>query len=437
MNTYFNELSANYQSPDFNYLQFLKARHLPLLAKLIQDSQLPTSELIPELKAILMPLGSPFARLDWPFINYHFLMEFCERSSYGHPSAGNNFSAWSCTFWQVKDMNLLGGAIGRHFLTNFVLRQAARMMLENAIASSGSVLDDIEGKMEEIASIEESARIEREREREKERLEREALKEKERIEREALKEKERLEREAARGKERIERERQKAEAKAQRKAEREAERERMRAEKSAETPDKKKSPEDTPTKASTPIAAANIPKISSFFAKLKKPERKEDSTSNEYFQPFFVKPNVTLANWSALNEKAQLVQESSLPLGLKGIKLHDKKAKCRCVGLDGREVWAVLKLLKFEENYRPAYLGTWRKSPSPSLARNPFLRQANLDYEYDSDEEWEDEPEEGESLSDEEDEEEDSELSDAESVDVSAKRGKDQYSNSLSRFRAG
>jgi len=64
------------------------------------------------------------------------------------------------------------------------------------------------------------------------------------------------------------------------------------------------------------------------------------------------------------------------------------------------------KLLKFHENQRPAYWGTWSKKSSYISGRKPFgLDRERFDYDYDSDEEWEEE-EEGESLSDNEDDKE-------------------------------
>uniref|UniRef100_T1JHB3 Chromatin assembly factor 1 subunit p150 C-terminal domain-containing protein n=1 Tax=Strigamia maritima TaxID=126957 RepID=T1JHB3_STRMM len=62
------------------------------------------------------------------------------------------------------------------------------------------------------------------------------------------------------------------------------------------------------------------------------------------------------------------------------------------------------KLLKFHENVRPPYWGTWRKKSQIILSRNPFRKDIKyFDYEVDSDEEWEEE-EPGESLSGTEDE---------------------------------
>lgn len=58
------------------------------------------------------------------------------------------------------------------------------------------------------------------------------------------------------------------------------------------------------------------------------------------------------------------------------------------------------KVLKFCENNRPPYCGTWRKTTKLITARRPFIKDEDFfNYEYDSDEDWEEEAT-GESLSD-------------------------------------
>ena len=70
------------------------------------------------------------------------------------------------------------------------------------------------------------------------------------------------------------------------------------------------------------------------------------------------------------------------------------------------------KLLKFEENRRPAYWGTWRKPSQFVGPRRPFGKEPIMDYEVDSDDEWEEEVEPGESLTDSEGEGEEKEPAD-------------------------
>jgi chromatin assembly factor 1 subunit A len=68
----------------------------------------------------------------------------------------------------------------------------------------------------------------------------------------------------------------------------------------------------------------------------------------------------------------------------------------------------VLKYIYFSENVRPAYFGTYTAPLSlgnlQKLARNPALKIAHIDYDYDSEAEWEDE--EGDDVSSTEEEEE-------------------------------
>ncbi len=71
------------------------------------------------------------------------------------------------------------------------------------------------------------------------------------------------------------------------------------------------------------------------------------------------------------------------------------------------------RILKFAEDVRPPYIGTYSKVQDPSaarrLCRNPFARELpSTDYDYDSEAEWE-EPGEGEDLDSEGEEEAESE----------------------------
>ncbi|PIN20400.1 Chromatin assembly factor-I [Handroanthus impetiginosus] len=58
-----------------------------------------------------------------------------------------------------------------------------------------------------------------------------------------------------------------------------------------------------------------------------------------------------------------------------------------------------MQLLQFDKSYRPAFYGVWPRKSQVVRARRPFVKDPDLDYEIDSDEEWEEE-EPGESLSD-------------------------------------
>ncbi|KAK1431502.1 hypothetical protein QVD17_07961 [Tagetes erecta] len=76
------------------------------------------------------------------------------------------------------------------------------------------------------------------------------------------------------------------------------------------------------------------------------------------------------------------------------------------------------QLLQFDKSHRPAFYGYWPKKSEVVRARCPHVKDPDLDYEIDSDEEWEEE-EPGESLSDCEKEEEDEVLSKADDEDES------------------
>lgn len=351
----------------FNFIEFLRQKYSGLIGKLVQDSQVSQSELLAALKTILLPIGSGFPEFQ---IDSSLLDGLVEKSSFGHPEAGNNFTAWSCTFWQVKDLNLLGESIGQHFLKNFVLRNAAKMILENSLKAetkedaelvnpvnlpATAAVVNVDDLPMNLMKIESGMATPKKREREKEKKE------------------------------------------------------------------KQQNQQQGNANASTPSATAQTVKISSFFAKLKKPDGAEriPRVTGEYFQPFFVKPDVTLAPHNQLKalkqEKLKDTNNNDYPLDYwkafksQRVKIPFMKQTCLCVGYDGKPVQAVLKLFKFEENYRPAYLGTWRKTaPVGSVgARRPFGRVPEVDYEYDSDAEWDEgEDPEGESLSDLDDEDE-------------------------------
>ena len=343
---------------------YVKSKYSGLIAKLSQDSQVPQAELLGTLRSILCPIAGGIP--EFP-IDANLLDGIVEKVSYGHPEAGNNFSAWSCTFWQVKDLELLGPGIGKHYLTNFVLRNAARMILENSLTAIDQ-LSSVTVNVPTSNLATESTVINVD----------------------------------------------------------ELPINLMKIESGVATPKKREKEKKEKAQTSSSSAAANVtvtpqqamPKISSFFAKLKKPENIEKA-SGEYFQPFFVKPDVTLA---PINQLKDLKTKFCTDLPVESeywnhfraqcVRIPYQKQTCLCVGYDGKPVRAVLKLLKFEENYRPAYLGTWRKSaPDGSVsARRPFGRVPEIDYEYDSDAEWDEgEDPEGESLSDCDDSEDDEE----------------------------
>ena len=378
--------------PDFVYINYMKENYSGLIAKLTQDSQVTQTELLASLRSILFPIASGI--YEFP-IDSSLFEGIIDKYSYGHPEAGNNFSNWSCTFWQVKKLDSLGESIGLHILENLIIRNKAKNMLENALKIDTNSVNDINHVsdhtkisnnyipigapvLNDCVNLVDDLPINL-----------------------------------------------------------------MKIESGTETPKKQREKKEKSTIISTSAAAAvatgtsvSMPtaKISSFFAKLKKPEGTERITG-EYFHPFFVKPDVTMAPYDQLKNlklKSKVSNFSSNEFFFESsqeywkwfcgqrVKIDYKRKTCLCVGFDGRPTRAILKLFKFEENYRPAYLGTWRKSiPKGTLGPQcPFFKISNVDYEYDSDGEWDegDDPE-GESLSDLDDDEEEEDDDDDDELD--------------------
>ncbi len=77
-----------------------------------------------------------------------------------------------------------------------------------------------------------------------------------------------------------------------------------------------------------------------------------------------------------------------------------------------------MKLLRFHDNTRPAYFGTFSKTSKVVTGRRPFVQDEKLfDYEVDSDAEWEEEGE-GEVLSSEDEKDKEEEEDDDEEEEV-------------------
>ncbi|KAI3419660.1 hypothetical protein GPALN_004096 [Globodera pallida] len=73
------------------------------------------------------------------------------------------------------------------------------------------------------------------------------------------------------------------------------------------------------------------------------------------------------------------------------------------------------KYYHFHDNYRPPYLGTWRRRSAQITGRRPFGQEETLNYEENSDDDWEEEPDDAdECKSDEEDIEKDEDMDEEE-----------------------
>jgi len=308
---------------------------------------------------------------------------------------------------------------------------------------------------------------------EKERVEKERLKEAER----KAKEEERLDKERIKKaeKEKAEEEKlklkqEKEEEKLKQKQEREEERLRKKAEKEAEAKqreEEKRQQEEAEKEKAKKTAQA----FTSFFKKAEPKAVKEsvqeeasvDESANG-FTPFRVKENMKMA--PLVRGDPQKARDSidslDMPSGPDGMYLALLK-KGHAVGRQGRtwpyeksdcgekdveiidddeesdpedildetDVNIIMrkggemnvkipraKLLKFHENRRPAYWGTWTKASKMISGRRPFaMDEERFEYDYDSDDDWEEE-EEGESLSDDEKDKEDEDETEKDDYEV-------------------
>lgn len=193
-------------------------------------------------------------------------------------------------------------------------------------------------------------------------------------------------------------------------------------------------------------------RLSNFFSILRKSnqstvESEIDLTPfDEYFKPFFIKPNVTIAHsrqlgiktvsnlsyvnalkqsrcnnknamkrfsWNficssvrkKLKEHVQSLEEirlgSYFPKALKRLHLmpvmNDEITHESLDNISGNSQLVTtqlplirFKLCQFHDNYRPAYFGTWTKYSSTITPRRPFEHdlESGMNYDIDSDEEW-------------------------------------------------
>lgn len=170
-----------------------------------------------------------------------------------------------------------------------------------------------------------------------------------------------------------------------------------------------------------------------------KDEQAQESLASEFdraFPPFFVKQHTSMASgkvasldievleWNATDEsrrstrkrKASALEElvsrkskrKSIPRAVKDIISDLRGSFANPVDLTQQDPLPndlsriSVKYLRFAEDVRPPYYGTFSRIPNPHMAtrlrRNPFTRAFDsLNYDYDSEAEWE-EPEEGEDL---------------------------------------
>lgn len=118
---------------------------------------------------------------------------------------------------------------------------------------------------------------------------------------------------------------------------------------------------------------------------------KQDQTPKEYLKNLKVNARSSGKTWLWTTDDVVLIEnESNLNKNISNAKIS---VKLRA------------KFLKFHENRRPAYFGTWRKKSTKIKPRTPFGQDNKIiNYEIDSDDEWEEE-EEGEDIAGSDDEE--------------------------------
>ncbi|XP_052283545.1 chromatin assembly factor 1 subunit A-A-like [Dreissena polymorpha] len=293
----------------------------------------------------------------------------------------------------------------------------------------------------------EDKRLAKEREKEekkKELAEKKRLKDEQREKEKAEKEKAKQEEKDKKEKERLEKLKQKEEEKKMKEKEIEAKQEEKRQkeeEKRLKEEARKKEEEEKQRKAEKKASM-----FKGFFIKKEpgsSPPKNKD-TKDGMFMPFELKPNMRLApaNRRAPLDESQrekldewITEQTSSETYLKALKspgfVKGKGSKTWPKQLEEdddvelmsheketiEKVTHRVKFLRFQENTRPPYYGTWRKKSSKLTPRNPFKQDQGLfDYEVDSDDEWEEE-EPGESVSSDEEEREEEKCDDEEEGD--------------------
>uniref|UniRef100_A0A3B5AMN7 Chromatin assembly factor 1 subunit A n=1 Tax=Stegastes partitus TaxID=144197 RepID=A0A3B5AMN7_9TELE len=292
--------------------------------------------------------------------------------------------------------------------------------LGNKSMQSASSVSSMSDSSPSLQEQEERLRLRQEKERQKE----QAKAAKEKKKEEARKLKEEREREKREKKEKDEREkREKKEKEEKEKAERLKAKEELRKAKQAKLEEKRKKEEEKRIKEEEKRLKeekdrlkAEKAEITRFLQKAKIQQApKTLAAACGKFAPFEIKENMYLAPLCRVQCEDSVLEELDRCLlnpadNLNGLKDWigqkprwsgpTKPRGPKPDGVPDRKRYGPMKLLKFHENYRPAYWGTWSKKSSHISPRCPLRqdKQDLLDYEVDSDEEWEEE-EPGESLS--------------------------------------
>lgn len=293
---------------------------------------------------------------------------------------------------------------------------------------------ELDLKKKEQERIErENKKLEEKQKREKQKQEREAKKLQEREERERRKQQEKEERERKKRQEKEERERKKQ----QEKEEKEQERLRKEEDKRKKEEEKRKKEEEKRKKEEAKERTQS--RIGNFFKKAssKQTDEVEVSDFEKYFLPFYVKSGVVMVNSynsttsedleSKVKDIDQLLESNDTSSSIEWLHSHNQKhgyeIKMTAVEVlqtmtakkkSDEELSKLLnkvpqKFIKFYENVRPPYVGTFSKKLT--LPRdNPFSTEGTgFDYGYDSDLDWVNEEEEEGGVDDLENDDEDEE----------------------------
>ncbi|GJW81077.1 chromatin assembly factor 1 subunit FAS1 [Tanacetum coccineum] len=338
-----------------------------------------------------------------------------------------------------------------------VLNEAEiRSLVEKMEQKNGAEVAEKEVKREEKIAVKQLEKNKREEEKEKLRMERELLKEKLQNE----KEQKRLQEEAEKEEKRREIEMKKQLKKQQEEAEKEEREQRRREKEEAEQKKQlalqkqasvlerflKKSKSSSPMQVNQPTIKACVADILPKQG-VQVPESVTQSMDNALSQKGELDVHelrkIHLDSWHRLghcsNRRRQWgIRQTPKTAVVKELKLTSKGLSCEedtsvdisddgltepkkdtqsssanidCSSFGSQKPSRRKQLIQFDKSHRPAFYGHWPRKSEVIRGRCPLVKDPDLDYEIDSDEEWEEE-EPGESLSDCEKEEEDETMGD-------------------------
>lgn len=261
-------------------------------------------------------------------------------------------------------------------------------------------------------------KLKKEKQRQEEKLKKEKLRQEEKLKRERQRQEEKLQREKQRQEEKRKREELKNLKKEQERQKKELERQKKEQEKLKREEEKRKIEEEKKAKEEAKERAQS--RIGNFFKKSSNDTSRKIQTKSDYektFLPFYSKDNIIVSNYFKLNENKLNSNKKSIDTQLSNHNSDDtelfewiksKKAthgyniKFKAVTLlqqmttkekTDEELQILLSLIpqkyiKFYENVRPPFIGTYSKDFSLPID-TPFSTDGTgYNYDYDSDLEW-------------------------------------------------